>query len=136
MAKDKRGGRGKNKSAQNNQKVGKLSARVISLLGLSQNQGQPILLGASNIAHMQAKHPTDYQKYGTYIPQILSSPDYVGQNPNDGSIEYVKEFKVNNDFVKVAVRISGQGKLYARSVYVLKPNRVQNFIKAGTLKKV
>lgn len=136
MAKDKRGGRGRNISTQSNQKVGKLSARVISLLGLSQKQDQPILLGASNIAHMQSSHPADYQKYGKYIPQILSQPDYVGKNPKDGSIEYVKEFKVNNDFVKVAVRISGQGNLYARSVYVLKPNRVHNFIKAGTLKKV
>ena len=136
MAKGTRGGRGRNMTAQGNNKVGKLSARVVSLLGLSQKQDQPILLGASNIAHMQAKHPADYQKYGKYIPQILAQPDYVGQNPKDGSIEYVKEFKVNNDFVKVAVRISGQGKLYARSVYVLNPTRVHNFIKAGTLKKV
>lgn len=136
MPKASRGGRGRSKTTQGNKQVGKLSARVISLLGLSQKQDQAILLGASNIAHMQAKHPNDYQKYGQYIPQILSKPDYVGQNPKDGSIEYVKEFKVNNDFVKVAVRISGQGNLYARSVYVLKPNRVQNFIKSGTLKKV
>ena len=136
MPKTTRGGRGKNIPTQGNQKVGKLSARVISLLGLSQKQDQPILLGASNIAHMQARHPTDYQKYGKYIPQILSQPDYVGKNPKDGSIEYVKEFKVNNDYVKVAVRISGQGNLYARSVYILKPSRVHNFIKAGTLKKV
>lgn len=134
MPKATRGGRGK-KNTQNN-KVGTLSARVISLLGLSQKQDQAILLGASNITHMKEKHPNDYQKYGKYIPQILSQPDYVGQNPKDGSIEYVKEFKVNNDFVKVAVRVSGQGKLYARSLYVLKPSRVQNFIKAGTLKKV
>ena len=136
MAKDKRGGRGKNKSAQSDQKVGKLSARVISLLGLSQNQGQPILLGASNIAHMQARHPADYQKYGKYIPQILSKPDYVRLNPKDSSIEYVKDFQINGEYVKVAVRTSGSGSLYARSVYVLTPQRVKNFIKNGSLKKV
>lgn len=135
MPKSSRGGRGRNKSTQGKQQVGKLSARVISLLGLSQKQDQAILLGASNIAHMQTSHPADYQKYGKYIPQILSKPDYVGQNTTDGSIEYVKEFKVDNDFVKVAVRISGGGQLYARSIYVLKPSRVQNFINAGTLKK-
>lgn len=136
MAKDKRGGRGKNKSAQSDQKVGKLSARVISLLGLSQNQGQPILMGASNIAHMQARHPADYQKYGKYIPQILSKPDYVRLNPKDSSIEYVKDFQINGEYVKVAVRTSGSGSLYARSVYVLTPQRVKNFIKNGSLKKV
>ena len=136
MAKTTRGGRGRNKSPQGNKQVGKLSSRVIALLGLSQKQDQPILLGASNIAHMQTKHPADYQKYGKYIPQIISKPDYVRLNNKDGSIEYVKDFKINGEYVKVAVRTSGSGTLYARSVYVLTPQRVQNFIKNGSLKKV
>lgn len=136
MPKTTRGGRGKSTTPQGDQKVGKLSARVISLLGLSQKQDQPILLGASNITHMQARHPADYQKYGKYIPQILAKPDYVRLNNKDGSIEYVKDFQINGEFVKVAVRTSGGGKLYARSIYVLTPQRVKNFIKSGALKKV
>ena len=116
--------------------VGKLSARVASLLGLHLQENQPILLGDSNITHMLNRHPADYAKYGQYIPLILASPDYVGQNPKDGSIEYVKDFQINGEYVKVAVRLSGGGALYARSLYVLKPNRVQNFIAKGALKKV
>ena len=118
------------------QEVGKLSARVISLLGSSLKVGQPIYLGPGNIAHMQNRHPADYAKYGQYIPLILSQPDYVGENPKDGSIEYVKDFQINGEYVKVAVRLSGGGTLYARSLYVLNPNRVHNFIQKGTLKKV
>lgn len=118
------------------QEVGKLSARACSLLGSSLSAGQPIYLGSSNIAHMQSRHPQDYAKYGQYIPRILAQPDYVGENPKDGSIEFVKEFQINNEFVKVAVRLSGGGTLYARSLYVLNPNRVHNFIQKGTLKKV
>ena len=116
--------------------VGKLSARVASLLGLSLPANQPILMGDSNIAHMLKRHPADYAKYGQYIPRILAFPDYVGQNPSDGSIEYVKEFQIDGEYVKVAVRLSGGGTLYARSLYVLKSNRVKNFIAKGTLKKV
>lgn len=116
--------------------VGRLSARVIALLGLQFDEAQPIYLGNSNISHMKSRHAADYAKYGQYIPDILSSPDYVGENPSDGSIEYVKEFRVDNDFVKVAVRLSGGGALYARSLYVLNPKRVANFISKGTLKKV
>lgn len=118
------------------QEVGKVSARVISLLGSSLQVDQPIYLGPSNIAHMQSRHPADYAKYGQYIPQILAQPDYVGENPKDGSIEYVKDFQINGEFVKVAVRLSGGGALYARSLYVLNPNRVHNFVRKGTLKKV
>lgn len=115
--------------------VGTLSPRVIELLGLSLQPGQDIMLGITNVAHMQSRHPEDYARYGQYIPQILAAPDYVGQNPNDGSIEYVKEFQIDNAFVKVAVRVSAKGRLFARSLYRLQTNRVNNFISKGTLKK-
>jgi hypothetical protein len=116
--------------------VGRLSLRVIELLGLQLEENQPIYMGESNILHMLSRHPLDYEKYGQYIPEILSRPDYVGENPTDGSIEYVKEYIIENEFVKVAVRLTGNGVLYARSLYVLNHKRTENFIKKGTLKKV
>ena len=66
---------------------------------------------------------------------ILAAPDYVGQNPTDGSIEFVKEFLLAGEYVKVAVRLSQSDRFYARSLYVLNNNRVKNFIAKGTLKK-
>lgn len=65
----------------------------------------------------------------------MASPDYVGQNPTDGSIEYVKEFLLSGEYVKVAVRLSKSDRYYARSLYVLNNNRVRNYIAKGTLKK-
>ena len=49
--------------------------------------------------------------------------------------EFVKEYLINGDYVKVAVRVSAGNKYYARSLYVLNPNRVKNFIARGTLVK-
>ena len=40
--------------------VGVLCQRVIDLLGLSMTEGQSILLGESNIAHMVSRHPADF----------------------------------------------------------------------------
>ena len=57
--------------------VGILCQRVIDLLGLSMTEGQSILLGESNIAHMVSRHPADFALYGEYIPLILAAPDYV-----------------------------------------------------------
>ncbi|MDR0897402.1 MAG: transposase [Oscillospiraceae bacterium] len=117
------------------QQIGSISAKVITLLDLSVVAGAPIYLGASNIMHMQQKHPADYMKYGADIPGILAAPDYVGLNPTDNSIEYVKEYLINGEFVKVAVRVTASGRFYARSIYALNRNRVQNFIRKGTLKR-
>ena len=115
--------------------VGKLSQRVIELLGLTLSEGRSILLGESNIAHMVSRHPEDYALYGEYIPLILSMPDYVSLNTKDESIEYVKEVQMDDVYVKVAVRVSARGQLFARSVYRLNTNRAKNFIEKGTLKK-
>lgn len=115
--------------------VGKLSQRVIELLGLTLSEGRSILLGESNIAHMVSRHPEDYALYGEYIPLILSMPDYVALNTKDESIEYVKEVQMDDVYVKVAVRVSARGQLFARSVYRLNTNRAKNFIEKGTLKK-
>ena len=114
---------------------GKLSQRVIELLGLTLSEGRSILLGESNIAHMVSRHPEDYALYGEYIPLILSMPDYVALNTKDESIEYVKEVQMDDIYVKVAVRVSARGQLFARSVYRLNTNRAKNFIEKGTLKK-
>lgn len=115
--------------------VGKLSQRVIELLGLTLSEGRSVLLGESNIAHMVSRHPEDYALYGEYIPLILSMPDYVALNTKDESIEYVKEVQMDDVYVKVAVRVSARGQLFARSVYRLNTNRAKNFIEKGTLKK-
>ena len=117
-------------------KVGFITETVIDLLQLPFVEDFNIYLGESNIEHMQSSHPQDYQRYGIFLEHILANPDYIGINPSNNSIEYVKEFLQNNEYVKVAVRISAtSNRYYARSLYVLKPSRVKNFIAKGTLKK-
>lgn len=105
------------------------------MLNLPLRADANIYLGPSNLQHMQTSHPADFAKYGAELINILAYPDYVGTNPTDGSIEYVKEFLVDGEYVKVAVRLSGKGLYFARSMYILNPARVKNYIAKGTLKK-
>ncbi len=115
------------------QTIGQFTPAVIDALSLSIPAGTPILLGESNVDHMRRRHPDDFEKYGGALSAILARPDYVGLHPTDGSIEFVREY---SDYVKVAVRVSASGKFYARSLYVLNPGRVANFIAKGTLRRV
>ena len=114
--------------------IGEISEAVISTLGLSIEPGTPIYIGQSNIDHMISRHPEDYARYGSHIRGIIGEPDYVGINPGDGSIEYTKDFKQDNDYVKVAVRVSRSGKYFARSLFVRNRAKVDGFIANGTLK--
>ncbi len=115
--------------------VGRVNEQVEKLLSLSNIKDRNIYFAPSNLEHMRTSHPEDFERYGDKLSEILSIPDYVGQNPNDGSIEYVKEFLVEGEYVKVAVRLSHSDKYFARSLYVLNKNRVERFIAKGTLKK-
>lgn len=115
--------------------IGKLDKRVIELLGISAAPDTPILIGTTNQAHMKSKHPNDYKKYYNSISDIIKKPDYIRQNPKDNSLEYVKEFKIDDEFVKVAIRVSSTDKWFVRSLYTLNKNRVQNYIDKGTLIK-
>lgn len=120
----------------NRQRIGCFSAAVIQALNLEIKPGTPIYIADTNIEHMKTSHPADFEKYGADIASIIANPDYVGKNVADGSIEFTKEYCLNDDFVKVAVRVSLHNTYYARSMYVLNPNRVRNFIAKGTLIKL
>ncbi|MGN1478693.1 MAG: PBECR2 nuclease fold domain-containing protein [Acutalibacteraceae bacterium] len=115
-------------------KIGQISEQVINALQIDVSPNTPIYIGETNIEHMKNRHYRDFEKYGEYIQEIITAPDFVGHNPKDNSIEYVKEFVIDNEYVKVAVRVSTNQRFFARSLYVLNRKRVQNFIEKGTLK--
>ena len=115
--------------------IGQVTEYVEKLLGIQEIKDRNIYFSSSNLEHMRTSHPEDFERYGVYLSNILAKPDYVGQNPKDSSIEYVKEFIVDGEYVKVAVRLSGSERYFARSMYVLNRNRVKRFIEKGTLKK-
>ena len=118
------------------EQIGVMKATVGKALGLCQTEDIPIYIGSTNLAHIQNKHPDDYKKYGAYISDIINFPDYAAINQKDQSIELVKTFLIHNEYVKVAVRVSDNGRYFARSLYVLNDKRVKNFIHKGTLKPI
>ena len=113
--------------------VGKISLEVIKLLGLSLSESTPIYIGVTNIAHMAKEHFYEFNRFYNRIPQIISNADYVRLKPDDGSIEYIKSF---SKYVKLAIRVAGDGNYYARSLYFIETNRIENLIKKGELKEL
>ena len=44
--------------------IGIVNKKVIQLLDLKYTKELPIIIGESNLAHMQKEHPKDFEKYG------------------------------------------------------------------------
>lgn len=101
--------------------IGILNSKIIEYFNLNTSL---VYIGKQNEEHIKNKHYEDYEKYYSYISEIVNSPDYFGKNPLDNSIELVKEFRVDGtNYVKVALRISNSGVLFARTLYKLNSSK-------------
>lgn len=110
------------------EKIGVLTKRVIDEFQLSYDVGTEILLGPSNVSHMQTEHPADYAKYKDKIADIISNPTYICQHPQNDSIEYIKVLTdANGEHVLVAVRASGADILFARTVFEMSPDKIRKY---------
>lgn len=114
--------------------VGKLSSKVIDIFELEFKENQDILCGKSNREHMQEEHPDDYKVYGDKIEEIINDPDYIAKHPKKGSsIEYIKRYKSGKDYVLVAVRASGKGVLFARTLFIMDNEKVDKYNEKNAL---
>ena len=113
--------------------VGDISLEVIKLLDLPLTEKTPIYVGVTNISHMAKEHSYEFNRFYDRLPLIISTADYVRLKQDNGSIEYIKSF---GKYVKLAIRVAGDGNYYARSLYFIETNRVENLVKKGELKKL
>lgn len=116
--------------------IGYFSQDVIDLLNLDVCAGTPIYIGQSNIEHIKNRHPYEFDRYFTNIEEIIAEPDYVGQNPKDQSITYVKLFQLESEYIRIAVRITPKKVAFAKSLHLLSTRNAERYIEHGTLKKL
>ena len=84
--------------------------------------------------HILKRHP-DCMQYIEMIPQIISSPDYIGVNPNeaDMSFELVKCISEN---VQVGIKVDAKDNyLYVATLHTFTDSKLRHGIQNGRLKK-
>lgn len=118
-----------------NKPVGKLNKKVIKLLELEYKNEISIYIGDNNLKHIEKQHPLDYVKYVPDIPNIIKYPTYVALNPNQCSIEYIKEYKNDNKFVLVAVRVTTKGRMFVRTLFTMTERKKNIYLENGYAKK-
>ena len=118
-------------------KIGKFSKKIIDLLNLSIPENTEIYIGNQNREHMEKKHSHDYYYYYHLLPNIISNPDYVGIEPKNNSIEYIKEVSIDPSvIIKIAIRVSSNGKYFVRTMYNISDHKIQRALNKGYLFKV
>lgn len=113
-----------------NKVIGKLNKFIIDKFELDHKEEQPIYIGEANLIHMKSEHPEDFELYGDKIVEIINNPDYIAKHPKkkNSAIEYIKVYKdENNDHVLVAVRATGNGVLFARTLFIMDKEKVERY---------
>ena len=116
--------------------VGTLSVKVINILQLNIAPNTPIFIGSSNIEHIKNRHPYEYDKYFNQLQEILAEPDYVGMNPNNNSIQFVKLYKVDSEYIRIAVKLTPGKVCFVKSLHMLSTYNAKRYIEKGTLKEL
>ena len=118
-------------------KIGKFSKKIIDLLNLDIPENTEIYIGNQNREHMEKKHSHDYYYYHHLLPNIIENPDYVGIEPKNNSIEYIKEVSIDpNVIIKIAIRVSSNGKYFVRTMYNISDHKIQSALNKCYLFKV
>ncbi|MCR1899016.1 PBECR2 nuclease fold domain-containing protein [Irregularibacter muris] len=116
--------------------IGRLSAEVIDYFNLNCSPCN-IVLWADRLKYTE-KHKTDFKSEQEYyrhieeIPNIISNPDYIGLHPSNNSIQYIKKIDEN---MLIGIRLKPTGDLNFRSAYPITQEKLNSYLKAGTLVK-
>lgn len=64
-----------------------------------------VIITEERINHIKERHPNDYEKYYTYMREVIETPDYIigGNKPNSALI--LKEFLNGEEQFKTILRI-------------------------------
>ncbi len=84
--------------------------------------------------HIEKRHP-ECLPYLRLISSIISSPDYIGVNPNESgdSFELVKVFSEN---VQIGIKLDmKENYLYVATLHTITNGKLQHGIENGRLKK-
>lgn len=113
------------------QVVGQLNTTAIKILTGIEFQIAEVYMYPGAIKHVKKWHSGIIEQYGHLIPEIITNPDYVGQNPTKpNSVELVKAITPH---LLLAIQLDPSGYLFIASFYDLNngPYKLQNRLSSG-----
>lgn len=85
--------------------------------------------------HVEKRHP-ECLPYLDFLDSIITSPDYIGVNPNESvpSFELVKIFDKN---IQIGIKLDMKHNyLYVATLYIITVGKLNHGISNGRLKKI
>ena len=65
-----------------------------------------VIITDERIQHIKERHPEDYERFCSYIPEIIANPDYIIEANKPSTAVVLKEFEKQGEKFKLVLRIA------------------------------
>ena len=90
------------------QLVGKIDRDIYSCI-TEDIVTEDVIITEERIEHIKERHPNDYERFYCYLPEIISSPDYIVEANKPNTAVILKEVGEQGERLKLVLRIKVQG---------------------------
>ena len=80
----------------------------LNILGKYKNKviSNNVIITNERIEHIKLKHPGDYEKYFSYLPDIIQNPDYILEDKdNVDTLLLLKDLHIIDKTVQVVIKL-------------------------------
>ncbi len=64
-----------------------------------------VIITDERIEHIRERHPGDYDRFRSYLPQIVSEPDYIIEDKRPYTAMVLKEFNEYGEKFRLSLRL-------------------------------
>lgn len=64
-----------------------------------------VIITDERIAHIQERHPEDYERFSAYIPKIIQEPDYIIEDAHPNTAMVLKEIVEYGEKFRLTLRL-------------------------------
>ncbi len=84
--------------------IGKIDTQIYKVIS-DDITTEEVIITKERIKHIKERHPNDYERFYSYLPEIVSNPDYIiaGNKPNTALI--LKTIEIDGEIFKTVLRL-------------------------------
>lgn len=64
-----------------------------------------VIITEERIAHIQERHPLDFERYAGYLKEIIENPDYIIEDERPGTAIVLKQIEEQSECFRLALRL-------------------------------
>lgn len=84
--------------------VGKIDKNIYSCI-TDEIQTDEVIITDERIGHIRENHPNDYERYCSYLSEIINKPDYIVEANKPNTATVLKEITSNDEKFKLVLRL-------------------------------